>query len=63
MFVVSQINGTWHPTIEVPGTAALNRGRGRLCRFGVLRLGGQLQRGREYTDSSGRQQVFVDSEA
>jgi hypothetical protein len=25
-FVVSQVNGTWHTAIEVPGTAALNQG-------------------------------------
>src|SRR5262249_19579702 len=25
-FVVSQVNGTWHKAIEVPGTAALNQG-------------------------------------
>ena len=26
VFVVSQVNGTWHTAIEVPGTAALNQG-------------------------------------
>src|SRR5260221_1397411 len=26
-FVASEINGTWHAAIEVPGTAALNKGR------------------------------------
>ena len=25
-FVVSEVNGTWHKAIEVPGTAILNRG-------------------------------------
>jgi hypothetical protein len=25
-FVVSQVNGAWHPAIEVPGIAALNQG-------------------------------------
>src|SRR5438552_1709667 len=28
VFVVSQVSGTWHTAIEVPGTAALNRGGG-----------------------------------
>ena len=25
-FVASEVNGSWHPAIEVPGTAALNQG-------------------------------------
>ena len=39
-------NGTWGTAEEVPGTAALNTGRGRRGHLGVVRLGGQLQRRR-----------------
>jgi hypothetical protein len=58
-FVVNQVNGTWQTAIEVPGTAALNRG-------GYANLGsvscasaGNCSAGGFYTDSSGRGQAFV----
>ena len=89
VFVVNEVNGTWHTAVEVPGTAALNTGGGadmyavscasagncsavgsystsyshafvvsevngrpqpgqdRLRHFGVVRVGGQLQRRRD----------------
>ena len=45
-FVTSEVNGTWHPAIEVPGTAARRPGRERASQFGVMCLGGQLRRRR-----------------
>ena len=57
-FVVSQINGTWHTAIKVPGTAALNQGgiAGITVSCGSA---SNCSAGGHYTDSSGRDQAFV----
>src|SRR6266849_2869860 len=61
-FVVSEVNGTWHTAVEVPGTAALNQ-RGNA---GVISVScasaGNCSAGGTYTDSSKRMQAFVVSE-
>ena len=61
-FVVSQTGGTWHTAIEVPGTAALNRGG--LADIGSVSCAaaGECSAGGDYVDSSRRTQVFVVSE-
>jgi hypothetical protein len=62
VFVVSQVNGAWHPAIEVPGTAALNRGGN--AHIGALSCAavGNCSAGGSYIDCSGRQQAFVVSQ-
>ena len=61
-FVVSQVGGAWGTAQEVPGTAALNQGG--LARIGGLSCGspGNCTAGGLYTDSSGHDQAFVDSQ-
>ena len=61
-FVVSQVNGTWHTAIEVPGTAALNRGGSAFVESVSCASAGNCSAGGYYTDSSGRLQVFVVSQ-
>jgi hypothetical protein len=60
-FVVNQVNGTWHTAIEVPGTAALNRGGSAEIASVSCASAGECSAGGDYTDSSGHGQVFVDS--
>ena len=61
-FVVSQVHGAWGTAIEVPGTAALNRG-GDAEIFSVsCASAGNCSAGGGYTDSSGHGQAFVVNE-
>jgi hypothetical protein len=61
-FVVSEVNGTWHTAIEVPGTAALNRsGYAQVLRVSCASAG-NCGAGGYYQDSSARHQAFVVSE-
>jgi len=60
--VVSQVNGTWHPAIEVPGTAALNQGGTAEVSSMSCALAGRCSAGGRYTNIFGRVQAFVDSE-
>jgi hypothetical protein len=62
VFVVSQVNGTWHTAIEVPGTAALNRGGNAYLTAVSCGSAGNCSAGGDYTDRSGHGQVFVVSE-
>jgi len=62
VFVVSQVNGTWHTAIEVPGTAALNRGGFAEITSVSCAAAGECSAGGDYVDSSRRTQVFVVSE-
>ncbi len=62
VFVVSQVNGTWHTAIEVPGTAALNRGGAADVGSVSCAAAGNCGAGGGYTDSSGRFQAFVVSQ-
>ena len=61
-FVVSQTGGTWHPAIEVPGTAALNQIGDAVITSVSCASAGNCSAGGDYTDSSGNIQAFVDSE-
>ncbi len=59
-FVVSQVNGTWHTALEVPGTAALDpHGYGAFVTSVSCASAGYCSAGGSYHDSSGNQQVFV----
>jgi len=61
-FVVSQIGGTWHKAIEVPGTAALNRGVQAEITSVSCASAGNCSAGGFYLDGSSRFQAFVVSE-
>ncbi|HEX2321301.1 MAG TPA: hypothetical protein VHJ18_20185 [Streptosporangiaceae bacterium] len=63
VFVVSQVNGTWHNAIEVPGTATLNRG-GNANIFSVsCASAGNCSAGGYYTtDAFGHTQAFLVSQ-
>jgi len=60
--VVSQVNGTWHTAIEVPGTAALNQGRHAAINSVSCASAGNCSAGGPYKDSSGHQQAMVVTE-
>src|SRR5690348_2853711 len=61
-FVVSQVNGTWHTAIEVPGTAALNQGGDAGIASVSCASAGNCSAGGIYADSSGHVQAFVVSQ-
>ena len=58
-FVVSEVNGTWHTAIEVPGTATLNKGGDTRVLSLSCASAGNCSAGGSYTDSSGHEQGFV----
>jgi hypothetical protein len=62
VFVVSQVNGTWHAAIEVPGTAALNQGGDAGLESVSCASAAHCSAGGFYTEISGPQQAFVVSE-
>ena len=51
--MVSQVNGTWHTAIEVPGTAALNIRRLARVVSVSCASAGNCSAGGYYTNSSG----------
>jgi hypothetical protein len=61
-FVVSQVGGTWHKAIEVPGTAVLNKGVQAHILSVSCTSAGHCSAGGTYTDSSGVIQAFVVSQ-
>ena len=61
-FVASETNGTWHPAIEVPGTAALNKGGVAGVSSVSCASAGNCAAGGGYTDGSRHFQAFVASE-
>ena len=62
VFVVSEVNGTWHQAIEVPGSAALNTGGGAQINSVSCASAGNCTAGGWYTVSSGDVQAFVVSQ-
>jgi ascorbate-specific PTS system EIIC-type component UlaA len=62
VFVDSEVNGTWHTAIEVPGTATLNQGRIAYAISVSCASAGNCSAGGTYTDSSRNMQAFVVSE-
>jgi hypothetical protein len=60
--VVSQAGGTWDQAIEVPGTAALNKGVQAKIISVSCASAGHCSAGGTYTDSSGVIQAFVVSQ-
>src|SRR5216683_2747324 len=62
-FVASEANGAWHAAIEVPGTAALNKGGdARVVSVSCASAGNCAAAG-GYNDGSGHRQAFVASDA
>jgi hypothetical protein len=62
-FVVSEVHGTWHKAIEVPGTAALNQGGSAELGSVSCAAAGNCSAGGSYFNSSTGQQAFVVSQA
>jgi hypothetical protein len=62
-FVVSEVNGTWHTAIEVPGTATLNKGWHAQVNSVSCGAAGNCSAGGVYTDNSQHWQAFVVSES
>jgi hypothetical protein len=62
-FVVSESNGTWGKAIEVPGTAALDKGAGAGVDSVSCASAGNCAAGGAYTDSAGHGNAFVVSES
>jgi hypothetical protein len=60
-FVARQVNGTWQNAIELPGSAALNKG-GDAGAAVLCTSAGDCIAGGDYTDSSGHPQAFVANE-
>ena len=61
-FVVSQVGGTWHKAIEVPGTGALNRGVEAQVTSVSCASAGNCSAGGYYLDGSSNFKSFVVSE-
>jgi len=61
-FVVSERNGTWGKAIEVPGSAALNKGGFAVAGSVSCASAGNCSAGGQYADGSGQRQVLVVSE-
>ena len=61
-FVASEVNGTWHAAIQVPGTATLNQGKDAYATSVSCGSAGNCSADGTYTDSSGHMQAFVVSE-
>jgi hypothetical protein len=62
LMVVNEVNGTWKSAIEVPGTAALNKGDYAQISSVSCASAGNCSAGGWYTDSSDLSQPFVVNE-
>jgi len=60
-FAASEVNGTWKAAIEVPGTAALNKGGSAEVYSVSCGSAGNCAGGGEYASSTGKYQAFVTS--
>ncbi len=60
-FVGSEVNGTWHNAVKVPGTATLNKGDAQVSSVSCASAG-NCSAGGWYTDSSDLVQPFVVNE-
>jgi len=63
VFVVAEVHGRWGKAIEVPGTAALNKGGAASIAALSCAAAGSCAAGGTYTDGSGHQQAFAAAEA
>ena len=60
--MVSEVGGTWHKAIEVPGTGALNRGVRAQITSVSCGAAGNCSAGGYYLDGFGNFQAFVVSQ-
>ena len=58
-FVVSEVNGTWHDAVKVPGIAALNQGGDAVINSVSCGSASNCSALGSYTDSAKDHQVFV----
>jgi hypothetical protein len=61
-FIANEVNGTWRNAAQVPGTAALNRGKDAYVTSVSCRSAGNCSAGGTYTDRSKHMQAFVATE-
>ena len=61
-FLADEIDGTWQPAEEAPGTAALNQGGGAAMASVSCASPGNCSAGGSYRDHSGHQQAFLADE-
>lgn len=61
--VVDQVDGAWHPAIEVPDSGALNAGGGALIDTVACYANGYCTAGGVYTDAAGSGQALVVAES
>lgn len=62
-FVLTEVSGTWHASLEVPGTAALNRGGDAQVSTVSCASPGRCSGGGYYTGKNAYLQAFVVSES
>jgi len=62
-FVVSEVSGSWHAALEVPGTAILNKGGVASTDSVSCTSAGECSATGHYTDGAGHRQVFVVTES
>jgi hypothetical protein len=62
-FVISEVDGIWGTAVELPGSATLNTGGSAAITSMSCASAGNCSAGGYYTDGSGKQQVFVASQA
>jgi hypothetical protein len=62
-FVLAEVNGTWHTSLELPGTAALNRGGDAQVNTLSCASPGRCSAGGYYTGKNAYMQAFVVSES
>ena len=62
-FVLTEVSGTWHASLEVPGTAALNRGGDAQVSTISCASPGRCSAGGYYTGKNAYLQAFVVSES
>jgi hypothetical protein len=58
-FVVSQVNGTWHNALKVPGISILNKGGGAIVTAVSCTSPSSCSAAGSYTDSSEQRQLFA----
>jgi hypothetical protein len=61
-FIINEVNGTWHNAAQLPGTAALDRGKVAYVTSVSCRSAGNCSAGGTYRDRSMHMQAFVASE-
>jgi hypothetical protein len=61
-FVVSEVNGSWHSAVEIPGTGTLNTGKEAYATSVSCASAGNCSAGGTYTNAAKHMQAFIVSE-